>query len=396
MKSISLLPSKSAAARYLIMCGVMGIEPDKSMLPKCDDTKSILDNLYQKSGIVDVGPAGTAMRFLMAYYASDIGVSDLILTGSERMLERPIQKLVDALRLMGADIERVDNGWKINGQLLHGAKIECRELESSQFISALLLIVPRISSGALVLNNTNAIPTKSYFDYTLLKLLENNYIGAYYYEPKDEYIINKTTSPYIFNELDSDWSALSFICAYMMCQPVGYTLEVTNYTKNEFTEEILKVASKFGIYSRESLHQEGILILQKDKMEYRELYQGVCCDFTNIPDEVPAFAIAAAMNNLKYRFYGCNSLKYKESDRLVAINNELKKFNIDTRIGSDGIGFEGKAEIVPTDKMIDSHKDHRIAMAFGACGISKNQIDNPDVVNKSWPGFWEMIENLYE
>ena len=348
--NITLNPSKSSCARYIIDSYVNNKEINQSLLSSCDDTQTLLKYVNYKSGIIDVGPSGTAMRFLMALYASDPNCN-IILTGSERMLQRPMQQFVDILITMGADIREIKNGWKIIGKQLYGTIIDCSTLKSSQFASAILLIEPRIK-GKVILENFDNCTSKKYLQHTI------------------DFIKNKIIEP--------DWSALSFIYAYVITHDKEEII-VNNYRLNPFTEELKELANQYGIVTRIDSENNIAYI---SSLPWHNNY--ILKDFSNIPDEIPAFVVASTYNQIPFKFTGCETLKNKECDRLAVL-----KENLNENIKYNENSVESNYNSYVRKDMIKTYNDHRIAMAFASCGIPKNQIENPEVVNKSWPEFWK-------
>lgn len=392
---IILPPSKSASARLLMASTVAKQQIPLVQISDCDDTRTLLKYLNTKTCIVDVGPSGTCMRFLMSYFASDPECHEIILTGSERMLARPIKQLVDILNSMGADISKSRSGWIINGKQLHGTLVDCKKLESSQFVSSLFFIIPRIE-GTMIFRNLYEAPSSSYLFYTLdyLSRCEHYLVFERFY---DVFVMHKDNRPIkIYDNVDGDWSALSFIYTYLISHDNINKIEIHNYQINQFTREIEEVAKQFGISTKINQNKQ-IAIIEKTK-EPNEYIQ---YDFNSIPDEVPAFVVAAAMKKIPFTFNGCETLSKKECDRLKCLQFELYKYHIQTDITESGImlylskvGLLNDVNYLKDKVYINTYNDHRIAMAFASCGVKKDLIINPDVVTKSWPNFWNIINYL--
>lgn len=346
---ITLSPSKSSCARYIVDSHVKNKKIDRSLLSTCDDTQTLLKYVDANKGIVDVGPAGTCMRFLMALYAAKAG-TDIILTGSERMLQRPIQQLVDMLMSMGADIKKLKNGWRIIGKQLSGITIDCTDIQSSQFVSAILLIEPLIN-GTVELKNIDNCASKKYLQHTI------------------DFINNPIIEP--------DWSALSFVYAYAITHPKE-EIVVHNYRINSFSQELEDLATQYGIITK---IDEANCVANISSLPWSN--ECISYDFTNIPDEIPAFVVASTYMKYNFKFTGIETLKGKECDRLAVL-----KENLDDNIKYDELSVQNNYHFPMKHKLIKTYNDHRIAMAFASCGVPKDLIENPDVVNKSWPKFW--------
>ena len=383
-----LLPSsKSICNRALIIKALSKNDRKIENLSECDDTFVMVRALSEMTDTIDIMAAGTAMRFLTAYLSVTEG--EHIITGTERMRQRPIKILVDALRCLGADIEYTEKeGFpplRIIGKELSGNVISLPGDISSQYISALMMIGPTLKNG-LTLNLTGNIVSKPYINLTIQIMRE---FGANA-EWTDEHTIsisNKTYKPTPYY-VESDWSAASYWYE-MTALSENARVELPGLFDKSFQGDS-KVAELFEQLGVRTEYGDKNVVLTKsgkvtDRMEY---------DFVNQPDLAQTFVVTCCMMGIPFRFSGLQSLKIKETDRMAALINEMKKLGyvISESDGSilswDGERCEGDA-----NPAIDTYEDHRMAMAFApaALKLMEIRINNPQVVSKSYPGFWKNV-----
>lgn len=378
--------SKSESNRALLISALTPGAGVPSPLADCDDTDAMLAALDRRSGPVNVGAAGTAMRFLTAYYACTPG-ADVLLDGSERMRRRPIGELVDALRTLGADIDyQGAEGFPplhIKGRMLEGGEVTVPASVSSQFISALLMVAPTMEHG-LTLKLSGRIISRPYIMMTLEMMEQAGISGTF---DEDEQIIrigNGTYRPGLL-PVEADWSAASywFEIAAISTDPVRLL-----GLRRKSLQGDSAVARLFKVTGLESRWDGDALDLQltPDAGARLEL------DLTDTPDLTQTLAVTCCLLGLPFRFTGLESLKIKETDRLAALQLELSKLGFileaeePGELAWRGARFEPDEEIEP----IQTYQDHRMALAFAPAAIffPGLQINDCEVVSKSYPRFW--------
>lgn len=389
--TITLNGSKSICNRALIIRALCDEKFEIKNLSNAVDTVSLNHLLSSNEGVLDAGAAGTTYRFLTAYLATREG-RDVVLTGSARMKERPIKILVDALRTLGASIEYEEkDGFpplRIEGKKLKGGKLSIPANTSSQYISALLMIAPQLEEG-LELELTGEIVSRPYIQMTLDLM---KYFGA-----SSKWIgntISINNQPYLSRPFyaEADWSAASYyysIAALSESAAITlYGLQKESLQGDSVTSEIFKnlgVESSFG---------EDYVHLKKasDFQVPREFNY----DFLECPDLAQTVVSACGALKMKGIFRGLSTLKIKETDRIAALSAELGKLNIffedlnEGRARLDGTAMEIREIDVKT------YEDHRMAMCMVPLTLKTNSmiIHEPEVVNKSYPLFWDDIKKL--
>lgn len=388
--SVDLPKSKSMSARALIINKIQGCNEAGLALSDSDDTQALINGLGQTSGKVDIGPAGTAMRFLTAYYAATPGV-DIILDGDERMRRRPIAILVDALRGLGAQIEYAGNeGFaplKIEGRQLSGGTVALDSTVSSQFISALMMIAPKMTTPLTLL--FNAEPTSLPYIKMTAGMMTASGV-----EPDIEFCkITVPNHPYKspVTEVERDWSAASYWYAIAALSAGWVTLNDMSVDSLQGDSAIKTYGERLGVITSESEDTEGALELSASPEQFSRLD----ADMSDTPDLVPTLAIAAAALGIPFRFTGVHTLRTKESDRLKALADEALKLGLVFETESDNVlSWEGKRIPISELQPIDTYGDHRIAMSFAPLSVFLPGIiiRDSEVVSKSYPDFWTQLE----
>lgn len=385
--TIQLPASKSISNRVLIINALSYSAHDVKNLSESDDTQVMLKALNSNNTTFDIGPAGTAMRFLTAFLSKIIG--EWIITGSQRMKNRPIKLLVDALTELGAKIEYVEKeGYpplKIYGSALKGKTIELEGNVSSQYISALLMIGPSIENG-LSIRLKNKVISRPYIQMTI-SLME--YFGAQVSWEGDT--IKVQGNGYVPKEffVESDWSAASYWYLIAALLPGMATIKLPDLFKESLQgdHKVQHIFSELGV----STNFNGGVHLNSDKVAL-SLFE---YDFINQPDLAQTVVVSCALNNIPFRFTGLQSLRIKETDRIAALINELRKLGYIITAPEDGV-LQWQGETCTPDKtpVIDTYDDHRMAMAFAPAAIKFPGIviDEPQVVSKSYPGFWSDLK----
>lgn len=393
--TIELPASKSISNRALIIYALSGGQIVPENLSDCDDTEVIIEALRHMPAEIDIKAAGTAMRFMTAYLSLTPGTH--VLTGTERMKHRPIGTLVDALLKLGADIEYVgEQGYpplRITGSKLQGGDLEMDGSISSQYISALLLIGPMLERG-LSLHLTGDIISRPYIDLTLWMMGE---FGAHA-EWTSADTITVEPQPYKPRDyfIENDWSAASYWYEMVAVSDdpeatvrlTGLTDgskqgdSVTRYIFSLLGVKTVFLTKKQGVPQTVTLRRNGRCV---PRLEY---------DFVNSPDLAQTFVITCLAKGIPFCFKGLATLKIKETDRIEALKREARKlgFVVESRNDSELLWDGERCE--PTGDPIDTYEDHRMALAFTPFALKRQGllINNPLVVSKSYPKFWEDIK----
>lgn len=397
--TVKLPASKSISNRALIICALAGGTCLPENLSDCDDTDVTLCALRDRPEIIDIKAAGTAMRFMTAYLAATVQPehNTRLITGTERMKHRPIKILVDALRQLGADIEYAgEEGFpplRIRGKQLQGGSLEIAGNISSQYISALLLIGPMLKNG-LELRLTSETISRPYIDLTLWTMREFGADAEWTsvdtitvrpkpYEPRPYYIEN-------------DWSAASYWYGMMALTPqrnAEVKLEGLMDGSKQGDSSVRYLFSLLGVKtifdSKEPGQPTTVTLRKNGRCIHRLEY-----DFVNSPDLAQTFVVLCAMMDIPFHFTGLQTLKIKETDRIEALKTEMRKLGY---VISDANGSElmwnGERCDADEHPAIDTYEDHRMALAFSPVALVRPiVINNPHVVTKSYPHFWNDLE----
>ena len=391
--SIQLPSSKSESNRALIIQQLCTENTTIENLSSAADTQVLEQILFEyKSGgsTFDVKLAGTAMRFLTAFFASrDCNV---ILTGSERMKQRPIEILVNALKQIDANIEYIEKlGFppiKIIGKKLQGGKISMDGSVSSQYITALLLIAPTLSSG-LEIELTGKITSEPYIEMTIQMMA---HFGAEV--KRDGNILQIKPQLYTAKKyvVESDWSAASYWYA-MAALSEEADIELIGLKRNSLQGDgvLSKLFEMFGV---ETTYNENTVHISKVSKQLPNTFE---YDFSDCPDLAQTVAVIIAALKIPSKFSGLETLLIKETNRVEALKNELGKMGVEVIILNNG-----SIEIIPSQRInasnivIETYDDHRMAMAFAplALIIENLKINNPSVVEKSYPNYWEHLKKI--
>ena len=385
---IAITGSKSEANRMLIL---QALYPNINIknLSNSDDSKLMQTALASKGELIDIHHAGTAMRFLTAYFSVQED-RETILTGSKRMKERPIGILVNTL---GADISYLQNkGFppiKIKGQKLTKHKVSLKADVSSQYISALILIASSLKNG-LELTLDGKITSIPYINMTL-SLLDQ--IGI-----KNSFEGNTITIKPIQEDInprdlvvESDWSSASYFYSIVALSDVGMQVELSSYKKDSLQgDSVLSVLYKqFGV---ETEFLEHMVLLKKVFNTNKN--SSIKLDLSNTPDIAQTIAVTAFGLGLECNLKGLHTLKIKETDRLLALQNELTKLGADISVTNNYLSLE-KSNAINKEVCIETYKDHRMAMAFAPLALKTSiLIKEADVVSKSYPDFWKDLTHI--
>lgn len=392
-KTIQISGSKSISNRLLILESLF-----KNIrignLSNSQDTQLLKKALSENTEIVDIHHAGTAMRFLTSYYSIAEGKTT-ILTGSGRMKERPIKNLVTALQNLGVEIEYLENeGFpplKIIGRKITQTQVDVPANISSQFITSLLLIAAKLEKG-LEINLIGTVTSRSYIEMTLDILtkfgIKNSFVGN---TIKVESTVNQQLST-ISYEVESDWSSASYF--YSFAALGRETIHLKSFYK-ESTQGDSAIAriyeDFFGIKTIFTEAEHKITLQPVPDFQFPEK---IVLDMNNCPDIAQTLCVTAAALKIPFKISGLGTLRVKETDRLLALYNELKKLGTETEITDStiqSVQFNEPEENIS----IKTYQDHRMAMSFAPfCLIKELHIEDENVVEKSYPMFWEDLSKI--
>lgn len=385
LKSTIKLPSsKSISNRALILKALSDSSETIDNLSDCDDTRVMVKAFESGNNQVDVGAAGTSMRFLTAYLSRCPG--DWVITGTERMKQRPIHLLVDALNSLGGKIEYIEKkGFpplRIKGQALKGGEIYLAGNVSSQFISALLMVAPSMTNGLTIhlegevisqpyirmtLKIMNDFGVKANWDGNTIKIYPELYKGT----------------PFI---VESDWSAASYWYEIAALSDSA-EIELLGLFK-ESAQGDSKVAELFLDLGVSSEFTDKGVIIRKGTPRTKKMFH----NFVNEPDLAQTFVVTCCILGIPFLFTGLQSLKIKETDRIEALKAEMRKLGyVVTDRDNSIMEWDGERCVPEDDTTIMTYEDHRMAMAFAPAAIRLNNIKiaEPQVVSKSYPNFWK-------
>lgn len=389
VSKIAITGSKSEANRMLVLQALYG-SLDIDNLSNSDDTLVLQKSLQSESDMIDIHHAGTAMRFLTAYYAIQNG-KEVVLTGSSRMKERPISVLVDALRDLGADISyQYKTGFPpllIKGKYLDNTSVTLKADVSSQYISALLLIAPALKNGLKIILE-GEITSVPYIKMTLSLLeslgvetkFENNIVIV---KPFAEKAVSKSFV------VESDWSSASYFYSCIALSDIGTSVELTSYKENSLQGDscLAEIYKEFGVTTQ---FKHNSIQLTKTS-----LASGVkTFNLNTAPDIAQTIAVTCFGLGMSCDLFGLHTLKIKETDRLEALQTELQKLGAEISVTNESLHIKSTGCIKP-NITIATYQDHRMAMAFAPLALKTELvIDESEVVSKSYPSFWKDLKQL--
>lgn len=394
-KTIQISGSKSISNRLLILESLFSAIKIGN-LSNSQDTQLLRKALSEETEIADIHHAGTAMRFLTSYYSIQDGKTT-ILTGSGRMKERPIKNLVTALQNLGVEIEYLENeGFpplKIIGRKITETKVDVPANISSQFITSLLLIAGKLEYG-LEINLVGEFTSRSYIEMTLDILtkfgIKNSFIGN---TIKVESFINNHSSV-INYEVESDWSSASYFYSFAALGRETIHLKSFYKESTQGDSAIADIYEKFFGIKTTFAEEEHKLTLQP--IENFIFPEKIILDMNNCPDIAQTLCVTAAALKIPFEISGLGTLRVKETDRLLALYNELQKLGTETEITDvmiKSISFKDTEENIS----IKTYQDHRMAMSFAPfCLIKDLNIEDENVVEKSYPMFWKDLNTILE
>lgn len=388
---IKITGSKSESNRLLLLQALYP-EIEIKNLSNSDDSQLMQRALKSKEGRIDIHHAGTAMRFLTSYFSIQEN-KEVTITGSSRMKERPIKILVDALNELGANIDYVEEkGFpplKINGEHLKGGKVTLDANVSSQYISALLLIAPKLKKG-LKLKLKGEVTSIPYIKMTLNLL---NQIGV-----KTKFVDNvirvkpfsKKLQSYKFI-VESDWSSASYFYSLIALSEIGSELHLSSYRSNSLQGDsaLLHIYKKFGVRSE---FKDNSIIIKKTKTIDR--LSIIDLNLVETPDIAQTIAVTCLGLGLECHLKGLHTLKIKETDRLLALKTEIEKFAGSVKISENTLHLS-RSENLNNNVSVSTYHDHRMAMAFAPLALKTSlTMEDANVVSKSYPDFWQDLENI--
>ena len=386
--SIVITGSKSESNRLLLL---QALYPQIKIenLSNSDDSEIMQRALTSTSEVINIHHAGTAMRFLTAFFAIQEG-REVILTGSSRMKERPIKILVDALNTLGANISYLEKeGFPplmIKGKKLVANKISIQANTSSQYITALLLVGSKLDKG-IELTLEGEITSVPYIKMTLALLSEIDFQTTF--EGKTiavkPYQLEKT----ITLTVESDWSSASYFYSIVALSEVGTQITLSSYKENSIQGDsaLAEIYKEFGVTT---VFENRSIRLEKVSNQLSSL----SFNLINSPDIAQTIAVTAFGLGLQCDLYGLHTLKIKETDRLEALKTEIDKLGGEVEITQDSLHLKPFSDKYNT-VAIDTYDDHRMAMAFAPLALKTPiKINDAEVVSKSYPGFWEDLKSI--
>ena len=387
--NINISGSKSESNRLLTLRAYTSFF-NINNLSDSDDTKTMISSLKSDKEEINIGHAGTAMRFLTSYYSSILN-SSKILTGSSRMKERPILILVEALNNLGADIEYIDKtGYppiKINGKLIYGNEIALPADVSSQYVSSLMMLGVSINQGLKIKLSTK-ITSLPYIHMTK-KIIER--IGGIVDIKPDEIIIKQLVSNKIPDQIvESDWSSASYFYSLVALSDSSH-ITLSSFFNNSIQGDsrIVDIYKQFGV---ETKFLNDKIYLKKNNID---LPDSISINLRDNPDLAQTIVVTCLGLGINCKLEGLHTLKLKETDRLLALKREIEKFEVDcVTISNQSITLKNNSKL-KSGVSINTYDDHRMAMSFAPLSmINPIIIINPEVVSKSYLNFWNDLESL--
>ena len=389
LKAIFISGSKSESNRMLILQKLFR-EITIHNLSDSDDTHHLQAALSSQDAEINVGHAGTAMRFLTAFFAVQ-QKRTTILSGSERMHQRPIKVLVEALRALGAEISYLGNeGFpplKITGKQLTKDQVKINGNISSQYISALLLIAASLPNGLRVelVGEITSIP---YINMTLSLLNQIGITTSFKGQIIQVNPFEEAKSHTL--EVESDWSSASYFYSIAALSSVSSEIRLSSYKKESLQGDAIlaEIYKSFGV---ETVYETNSIVLRKTKEHNKE---HLTIDLNKAPDIAQTIAVTCYGLGVSCELLGLHTLKIKETDRLEALHSELTKLGANISVTPNSLYLKSRSEIV-ADVSIETYNDHRMAMAFAPLGMKiPLEILDADVVTKSYRNFWKDLQKI--
>jgi 3-phosphoshikimate 1-carboxyvinyltransferase len=392
--TIHLPGSKSISNRILIIKALSGLDFTIRNSSDSDDTKHLNEALqyYTNSNLINVGHAGTDMRFLTAFLSLKNGSYEL--TGSDRLQQRPVKDLVEVLKTLGADISyKNKEGYPpllISGKQLSGGKVEISGSVSSQFITALLLVAPYFTNG-LELTIIGDLVSKPYVNMTVELMKE---FGASVIWKDHEICVQPVPYTYTKKEflVESDWSAASYYYSIVALSKLNTSLPINGLFQKSLQADSVsaEIYKNFGVttsYSENEITITKSTTVLKLALEY---------NFIECPDIAQTVVCTSVGLQIPFTFTGLQTLKVKETDRIVALKNEFAKFGIELVVSDNSIQWLVTKSLSKSNVSIAAYNDHRMAMSFATLSVLLDEviIEDANVVSKSYPLFWEHLKSI--
>ena len=386
---LTITGSKSESNRLLI---IQALYPQIEIhnLSKSDDSKVTLEGLKSKKNVIDINHAGTAMRFLTAYFAIQPH-REIVLTGSNRMQERPIKLLVEALNSLGADITyEKEPGFPpliIRGKEISINRVSLPANISSQYISALMLVAPAMKNGLKI----DLIGETTSFPYIKMTQSIMDQLGFETAFEKNQISIKSASSVKINHwKIESDWSSASYFYSIVaLADRSEISLKSFFEESKQGDAALTEIYEKFGV---KTTHSNGKIILSKITDFNPPNF--ITLNLKNTPDLAQTIAVTCLGLNIDCKLSGLHTLKIKETNRLTALKTEIEKLGGNVRITDRSLELLNTGKI-NENILIDTYNDHRMAMAFAPLGLRVPiNINNPKVVSKSYPDFWDDLQKI--
>lgn len=385
---VTLPLSKSESNRALIINALSVGDATMPQMAQCTDTEAVMAALDADSMEISVGNAGTAMRFLTAYFASVAGRC-VVIDGDARMRRRPIGPLVEALKACGARIEYLgDDGFpplRIHGCRLTGGDVVMEASVSSQYVSALMMIAPYMSEG-LRLTLSGEMTSVPYIDMTL-QMMQSAGASA----SRDGNVVTVDTVPYSrkITAVGGDWSAASYWYEIQALTAGFITLRGIEKDSMQGDRAAALIFENLGVVTDFESEKDGAVEL----MASPECCPRLNIDMSDTPDLAQTVVVTCALMGIPFYVSGLSTLKIKETDRLEALGSELRKIGVEALVSSDSIAWDGRRMPIMEMPEFDTYGDHRMAMAFAPVSVYVPGIviRNAEVVEKSYPHYWEHL-----
>ena len=386
---LTITGSKSESNRLLI---IQALYPQIEIhnLSKSDDSKVTLEGLKSKKNVIDINHAGTAMRFLTAYFAIQPH-REIVLTGSNRMQERPIKLLVEALNSLGADITyEKEPGFPpliIRGKEISINRVSLPANISSQYISALMLVAPALKNGLKI----DLIGETTSFPYIKMTQSIMDQLGFETAFEKNQISIKSASSVKINHwKIESDWSSASYFYSIVaLADRSEISLKSFFEESKQGDAALTEIYEKFGV---KTTHSNGKIILSKITDFNPPNF--ITLNLKNTPDLAQTIAVTCLGLNIDCKLSGLHTLKIKETNRLTALKTEIEKLGGNVKITDRSLELLNSGKI-NENILIDTYNDHRMAMAFAPLGLRVPiNINNPKVVSKSYPDFWDDLQKI--